>query len=56
MVLPKTGLIEAHEVKGYWMDDARVKIKVAAAQHPVKFIAVKARTKKDGGGWEVEEF
>lgn len=56
MVLPKTGLIEAHEVKGYWMDDARVKIKVATAQHPVKFIAVKARTKKDGGGWEVEEF
>ena len=56
MVLPKSGLIEAHEVKGYWIGDARCKIKIAAAQHPVKFIAVKARAKKHGGGWEVEAF
>lgn len=33
--------IELHEVKGFWEDDARVKIKVAAAQFPYfKFVAV----------------
>lgn len=50
------GQIECHEVKGHWQDDARVKIKVAAYQHPVKFIAVTAKPKKAGGGWHVEEF
>lgn len=49
-------VLEAHEVKGFWQDDARVKIKVAASEFPVKFIAVKAKTKKEGGGWQVEEF
>lgn len=37
--------IEVHEVKGHWEDDARVKIKVAAAQFPFRF---KALTKKKG--------
>jgi hypothetical protein len=41
-----------HEVKGFWRDDARVKIKVAAREFPVKFIAVQ---KAKGGGWTVEE-
>ncbi len=50
------GRLECHEVKGHWTDDARVKIKVAAYQHPVKFIAVTAKPKKAGGGWQVEEF
>lgn len=48
--------LELHEVKGHWMDDARVKIKVAADQYPIKIIAIKAKAKKDGGGWTVEEF
>ena len=48
MVLPKTGLIEAHEVKGFMRDDANVKIKVAANMHPVKIILVK----KAGKSWE----
>ncbi|MEK6386806.1 MAG: hypothetical protein V4797_19595 [Paraburkholderia tropica] len=48
--------LECHEVKGHWQDDARAKIKVAAYQHPVKFIAVTAKSKKAGGGWQVEEF
>ncbi len=48
--------IEMHEVKGFWMDDARVKIKVAANHYPFKFIAVKRATKKLGGGWVIEEF
>jgi hypothetical protein len=48
--------MEMHEVKGFWMDDARVKIKVAASIYPFKFVAVTARAKKHGGGWKVEEF
>ena len=56
VVMNKDGLIELHEVKGFWMDDARVKIKVAADMYPFKFMAIKKRTKKQGGGWEIEEF
>jgi len=55
-VLPKSALLEMHEVKGFWQDDARVKIKVAASIYPFRFIAVTARAKKHGGGWEREEF
>jgi hypothetical protein len=55
-VLPATGVLEMHEVKGFWQDDAKVKIKVAAALYPFRFIVVKARAKKNGGGWEREEF
>lgn len=55
-VMRADGQLEAHEVKGHWQDDARVKIKVAADQYPFRFVAVKARAKKDGGGWSVEEF
>jgi hypothetical protein len=51
-VLPASREFEMHEVKGYWQDDARVKIKVAASIYPFKFIAVK----KAKGGWEREEF
>ena len=31
-VMLSTGEMEMHEVKGFWTDDARVKIKVAAEQ------------------------
>ncbi len=55
-VMDADGVIECHEVKGYWQDDARAKIKIAADQYPFRFIAIKARAKKEGGGWEVEEF
>lgn len=55
-VMLADGALEAHEVKGFWQDDARVKIKVAADRFPIKFIAVKAQSKKAGGGWEVEAF
>jgi hypothetical protein len=47
---------EMHECKGFWQDDARAKIKIAADLYPFKFIAVKKKAKKDGGGWAVEEF
>lgn len=55
-VMNEFGEIEIHEVKGHWVDDARVKIKVAASMYPMKFIAVKRQSKKDGGGWSFEEF
>lgn len=48
--------IECHEVKGFWQDDARAKIKIAADLYPFRFIAVKAQSKKNGGGFSVEEF
>lgn len=44
--------IEFHEVKGFWRDDARVKIKVAAELHPYKFVAVQWKQKQ----WVYEEF
>lgn len=55
-VMLTTGELECHEVKGFWMDDARVKIKVAAEMYPFRFVAVKKRTKRDGGGFSQEEF
>ena len=55
-VMKTDGCLEMHEVKGFWEDDARVKIKVAADLYPMQFIAVKKRAKKDGGGWETEMF
>lgn len=47
-VIKMDGAVEFHEVKAFWknrgkagwMEDARVKIKVAAEQHPYPFIAV----------------
>jgi hypothetical protein len=53
-VMMADGVLEFHEVKGFWRDDARVKIKVAADRFPHRFIAVKSRPKKRGGGWERE--
>lgn len=55
-VMRTDGVLEMHEVKGFWQDDARVKIKVAADQYPFNFIAVQPLPKKAGGGWKVEEF
>lgn len=53
-VMLSTGELEVHEVKGHWTDDARVKIKVAAAQYPFRFIALKKS--RESAGWRVEEF
>lgn len=55
-VMLASGELEMHEVKGVWQDDARAKIKIAADIYPFRFIAVKVQSKKDGGGWAVEEF
>lgn len=55
-VMAVDGVLEMHEVKGFWTDDARVKIKVAADQYPFRFYAMQARSKKAGGGWIRESF
>lgn len=55
-VMASDGVIECHEVKGFWQDDARVKIKVAADLYPFRFLAIRARTKREGGGWDREDF
>lgn len=55
-VMLSTGEMECHEVKGFWQDDARAKIKIAADLYPFRFIAVKPEAKKRGGGWITEEF
>ena len=55
-VMSADGVIECHEVKGFWQDDARAKIKVAADLYPFRFLAVRVKPKKEGGGWAVEAF
>jgi hypothetical protein len=48
------GRIEIHETKGFWRDDARVKIKVAAAMFDeFTFVAVVWEKKT---GWKFETF
>lgn len=57
MVITASGFVEFHEVKGFWEEDARVKIKTAAEKYPAYvFIAVSKKSTRDGGGWKVEEF
>ena len=56
LVVPEDGTLECHEVKGYWMETGRAKIKIAAGIYPMRFLAVKPKSKKDGGGWDVEYF
>jgi hypothetical protein len=53
-VMAADGLLEVHEVKGVWTDDARVKTKVAAAMYPFKFFGVQRG--KRNTGWVLEEF
>lgn len=51
-VIVATGALEFHEVKGHWTDKARAKTKVAAAQYPHRFIAVKRAGRH---GWQFED-
>ncbi|ROH87989.1 DUF1064 domain-containing protein [Pseudomethylobacillus aquaticus] len=55
-VMLADGQMQMHEVKGFWQDDARAKIKIAADMYPFQFIAVTKKSKKAGGGWNREEF
>ena len=54
-VMGANGVLEMHEVKGFMTDDAAVKLKVAADMYPFRFLLVRARAKKAGGGWDVTE-
>jgi hypothetical protein len=51
-VMLADGRMEMHEVKGYWTDDARVKIKVAAEMYPFRFVAIR----RVRSCWETEIF
>lgn len=50
------GELEIHETKGYWREDARLKIKLAAAQFPFRFLGITRATQRGGSAWIVEEF
>lgn len=58
MVIDAQGYVWFLEYKGgWWRDDARVKIKVAAEEYPMfKFVSVTSQPKKKGGGYKREEF
>lgn len=56
VVLLSDKRIRIDEVKGFWTDDARVKIKVAADMYPFEFIAVRKATNRQGGAFEIEVF
>ncbi|WP_241159701.1 hypothetical protein [Desulfovibrio sp. ZJ200] len=54
-VVRADGSAEFHETKGFWRDDARAKIKIAAQEFPCfGFVAVQRN--KDTGAWEFERF
>jgi hypothetical protein len=53
LVVLKDGSLEFHETKGFWRDDARVKIKVAAEMYPMFRFAALKKTK---GTWTREDF
>ena len=52
LVLRADGLLEIHEVKGFFTDDSKVKLKVAASQFPFRFVVIKLVK----GQWVETEF
>lgn len=54
-IMNKDGQLEAHECKGFAMDDSMVKIKVAAENFPFVFRLARVKPKKLGGGWDIKE-
>lgn len=46
------GELEAHELKGVMEDDAAVKLKVAAAMYPFRFLLIHSMPAE---GWDVRE-
>lgn len=53
LVMKADSALEVHETKGFWEDDARVKIKVAAEAYPLfRFVAIQLVK----GEWVTEEF
>lgn len=56
MVTRNDGLIELEEIKGHWEAAALLRIKVAADRYGFIFVALRAKPKKDGGGWDRRVF
>lgn len=56
LLLMPDGRIELWEVKGFWEDDARVKIKVAAEMFSGMFSFRAAMWNKKNKDWKVENF
>ncbi len=57
-VMRRNGQIELHEVKGaaaIFLDDAKVKVKVAAEMYPFRFFVVFPKKKSQGSGWDIKE-
>lgn len=52
MVQLMDGSLQIHETKGFMQDDARTKLKMAAAIYPFRFILVK----RDRGAWAYTPF
>lgn len=50
-IMKADGHLVMHEIKGFWQEDAKVKIKVAASMYPFEFIVVK---KGKMGIWNLE--
>jgi len=50
---PPVGRLEVHETKGYWREDARLKMKTAAELFPFRFIGVQDAGR---GNWQFEYF
>lgn len=51
-VIENDGTLRFEETKGFWRDDAKVKLRVAAKQFPCKFTAMQLVK----GEWKTEEF
>ena len=50
-VMRSDGTMELHDCKGFMMEDANVKMKVAAEMYPFRFFIVR----KKGGAWEYQQ-
>jgi hypothetical protein len=50
------GELEFHETKGFLEGDALLKLKAASEKWPHRFVMVKKKLRRDGGGWEYREF
>jgi hypothetical protein len=51
-VMLADGTLEVHEIKGFFTEDAKVKVKVAAAMYPFQFIVIRLVKNE----WVYEEF
>lgn len=51
-VILNDGELEFHEVKGFWRDDAKAKLRIAARMFPHRFRCVQ----KSKSGWDITDF